>query len=56
MSGNKPIIPDGHIPQNKEQANLAGQKGSWDNYPYLKKIKVCQCSIRLLLVFLIKIT
>ncbi|KAI2494278.1 crossover junction endonuclease MUS81 [Fragilaria crotonensis] len=51
MSGNKSIIPDGHIPQNEEQANLAGQKGSWDNYPYLKKIKMRGGAYAILMAF-----
>ena len=41
MAGIKPVIPDGHIPRNKEQAANTGERGNWDSYPYLKKIKVC---------------
>ena len=41
MAGINPILPAGHIPQNQEQAVQMGNLGNWDNYPFLKSLKVC---------------
>ena len=40
MDGTTAILPDGHIPRSQEQEEKVGHEKSWDNYPFLKKIKV----------------
>jgi hypothetical protein len=50
LEGTKGILPDGHIPNNQQQADQMGDQGNWDNYPYLKKIKVSRLVFRLIFV------
>jgi hypothetical protein len=40
MAGIKPLLPAGHIPQTQQQAAQIGNVGNWDNYPFLKNLKV----------------